>query len=199
MTEAPEARSILLIADFTCPFSFVMESLLRREVAGRWRITHRAFELYPFPAALPPTPPPVPAALMALAEDADLALDVPVAAVRSGKAHEAAAFADERGDAATLRSAIYRAYWAEGRDIGRIDVLCDLARDTGLDADDLRVHLDIETYAERVRAERDEAWSQGVRQTPTIVFGPPASAPFLIGAHPPAEIRAMIRAAFATE
>jgi predicted DsbA family dithiol-disulfide isomerase len=198
MTSRPDPGSILVIADFACPFSFVMESLLGREVEGSRRITHRAFELFPYPAPLPPAPAPVPDALARLANEAGITLGVPVAAVRTGKAHEAAAFAEERGDPGALRSAIYRAYWTEGRDIGRIDVLCDLGLAAGLDGDDLRVHLDIETHAARVRDERDEAWSQGVRQTPTIVFGPPASAPFLIGAHPPAEIRAMMRAAFGT-
>ncbi|MGH7447320.1 MAG: DsbA family protein, partial [Longimicrobiales bacterium] len=54
-----------------------------------------------------------------------------------------------------MHEAIYAAYWQDGMDIGRIDVLMGIGRDIGLDASGLKVALDIDQWTERV--EQDEA------------------------------------------
>ena len=51
-----------------------------------------------------------------------------------------------------IRDRVYRAYWVEGRDIGQIDVLCVLAADIGLNADEMRQALENRAYADDVKA-----------------------------------------------
>lgn len=68
-------------------------------------------------------------------------------------AHEAAVFArclDKGGD---MADAIFRAHWVEGRDIGQIEVLCDLALKAGIDPVEMRVALEKGTVRDQVAEE----------------------------------------------
>jgi len=190
-------RTAVIFADFACPFSYVMETLLRREAGDEWAVEARAFELHPHPAPLPAAAldDSALAPLLPLAREAGIRFGTPALATRTSKAHEAASFARDRGREGALREEIYRAYWAAGEDIGRIDVLCRMADGIGLDGEELRIVLDIDTHAPHVAADRDAAWKLGVRQTPTLFLGVPGDAPYMVGAHPPEEIREMLAAA----
>ena len=188
------AVPVVLFADFTCPFSYVTETALRQmEAAGEVEITCLAFELYPAPA-------PLPAgddggwmdSLLPLAKELGIPLRVPPTPARTAKAHEAAAFAEARGVGPALREAIYGAYFGEGRDIARIDVLVELGAALGLDASELKVVLDVDSLAPRIQAEEDAARRAGVESTPTLVAGRGDEARWLVGARPYAELRAAI-------
>lgn len=187
------AVPVVVFSDFACPFSYVTEAALRRmEAAGEVAATHLAWELYPAPAPLPPAD----AgkwmdALRPLANELGLALRVPPPA-RTRKAHEAAAFAASKGVGPAMREALFAAHFGEGRDIGRIDVLVEIGAGLGLDATELKVVLDVDTFAARVAAERDAALRAGVRGVPTIVVGTGDEARWLVGARPFAELRAAI-------
>lgn len=189
-----KAVPVVLFADFTCPFSYVTETALRRmEAAGEVAITCLPFELYPAPA-------PLPAgddgggvdALHPLAQELGITLRVPPIPARTAKAHEAAAFAETRGVGPTMRVSIYGAYFGEGRDIARIDVLVELGAALGLDASELKVVLDVDSLAPRIEAEQDAARRAGVESTPTLVAGSGDEARWLVGARPYAELRAAI-------
>ena len=67
-------------------------------------------------------------------------------------AFEGAVLADKAGRHEAWSDRVYRAYWVEGRDIGQIDVLCVLAADIGLNADEMRQALENRTYAGDVKA-----------------------------------------------
>jgi predicted DsbA family dithiol-disulfide isomerase len=188
------AVPVVVFSDFACPFSYVTEAALRRmEAAGEIASTHLAYELYPVPAPLPDT---VDggwmAALRPLAEELGLVLRVPPAPARTAKAHEAAAFAQARGVGPAMREAIFAAYFGEGRDIARIDVLVALGTALGLDAGELKVVLDVDSLSPRIRAEQDAARRAGVEGTPTVVAGTGDEARWLVGARPYAELRAAI-------
>jgi predicted DsbA family dithiol-disulfide isomerase len=187
------AVPVVVLSDFACPFSYVTEAALRRmQAAGEVEPTHLAWELYPAPAVLPlsdadawiPT-------LRPLADEMGIALRTPVPA-RTRKAHEAAAFAASRGLGPAMREALFAAHFAEGRDIGRIDVLVEIGSGLGLDASELKVVLDVDAFAARVLAEQDAARRAGVEGVPTLVAGTGDEARWLVGARPFAELRAAV-------
>lgn len=188
------AVPVVVFSDFACPFSYVTETALRRmEAAGEIHSTCLAYELYPVPAPLPAT-----AdggwmeALRPLAEELGMALRVPPAPARTAKAHEAAAFAQARGAGPAMRDAIFAAYFVDGRDIARIDVLVELGAALGLDPGELKVVLDVDSLSPRIQAEQDAARRAGVEGTPTVVAGTGDEARWLVGARPYAELRAAI-------
>lgn len=188
------AVPVTVFSDFTCPFSYVTETALRRmEAAGEVALTHLAFELHPAPAPVAPPDRAALAALAPLARELGIPLSLPSVAARTRKAHEAAAFARGRGVEAALREAIFAAYFADGRDVGRIDVLVELGERLGLDAGEMKVVLDVDTFAARVAAEREAAVDAGVQGVPTVVAGTGDAARWMVGARPLAELRAEIR------
>jgi predicted DsbA family dithiol-disulfide isomerase len=86
-------------------------------------------------------------------------------------AHEAALWADEHGDGEAFRRAVYRAYFADGLNIGSSDVLAGLADGLGLDAPDLRAALTEGRYRERVNEQFEFAREAGVTGVPAYVAG----------------------------
>jgi predicted DsbA family dithiol-disulfide isomerase len=187
------AVPVTVFSDFACPFSYVTEAALRRmQAAGEVAPTHLAWELYPAPAPLPSAD----AgewmdALRPLADELGLPLRVP-SPVRTRKAHEAAAFAASKGTGSAMREALFAAHFGAGRDIGRIDVLVEIGAGLGLDATELKVVLDVDTFSARVAAEQDAARRAGVQGVPTIVVGTGDKARWLVGARPFAELRAAV-------
>jgi predicted DsbA family dithiol-disulfide isomerase len=187
------AVPVVVFSDFACPFSYVTEAALRRmEAAGEVEATHLAYELHPAPSPLPADRGEWMDALAPLAAELDLVLRAPPAPARTAKAHEAAAFAQARGVGPAMRDAIFAAYFAEGRDIARIDVLVELGAALGLDASEVKVVLDVDSLAPRIRAEQDAARRAGVQGTPTIVAGTGDEARWMVGARPFAELRAAV-------
>lgn len=187
------AVPVTVFSDFACPFSYVTEAALRgMEAAGEIECTHLAYELYPVPAPLPADGGGWMDALRPLAEELGLPIRVPPAPARTAKAHEAAAFARARGVGPAMREAIFAAYFADGRDIARIDVLVELGAALGLDPSELKVVLDVDSLAPRIRAEQDAARGAGVEGTPTVVAGTGDAARWIVGARPYAELRAAI-------
>jgi predicted DsbA family dithiol-disulfide isomerase len=187
------AVPVVVFSDFACPFSYVTEAALRRmQAAGEVEATHLAWELYPAPAPLPSADDGGwMDALRPLADELGIALRVP-APVRTRKAHEAAAFAASKSVGAAMREALFAAHFAEGRDIGRIDVLVEIGAGLGLDASELKVVLDVDAFSARVAAEQDAALRAGVEGVPTIVVGTGDTARWLVGARPFAELRAAV-------
>ncbi|MDB4948120.1 MAG: thioredoxin domain protein [Gemmatimonadetes bacterium] len=184
----------LVFADFTCPFCYVTEAALRRLAdEGRVAPSLRALELYPAPAPLPfdGFAQRVEAA-RPLADELGLALRTPAVLPRTRKAHEAALFAAEKGLGREMREALYHAFFADGLDVGRIDVLVRLAEELGLDATETKVVLDIDRMTEQVVRDAEEARSAGIRGVPTVVLGTAAAERTLTGAWSLAELRAAL-------
>lgn len=185
---------VFLFADFACPYSYVTELIVRRRAAEvGTTLRPYSFELFPAPVPLPP--PVVPRrAVLDLAEPEGVQLRTPPLRPRTAKAHELARLAREHGVEETIRDALYRAYWEEGRDIGRVDVLTELAQRHGIDPSEAKVVLDIDRFTELVRRERDVAAAAGVTETPTVVVGTGASAVAYVGAQPYAAWIEVLRA-----
>jgi predicted DsbA family dithiol-disulfide isomerase len=189
---------ITLFSDFTCPYSYVTEAGLRGLMGGdgEVEIRYRALELYPAP-----TEPIAPAeeegweeAVRPLAERLGIELRAPGFRPRTRKAHEAARFAEERGVGAAMRDAIYRAYWAEERDIGRVDVLMEIVATLGVDPVDLKIALDIDRYSEAVVHDLLLAERLRVPGVPTLFIGTGPAATVLVGAQSPEALDEALRA-----
>jgi predicted DsbA family dithiol-disulfide isomerase len=185
---------VTVFSDFTCPFSYVTEAALLR-LAGEVPLepSFRALELYP-------TPHPLPfdavgdrvAAARPLAQALGITLRSPAVLPRTRKAHEAARFAAEKGVEREMRGAIYRAVFADGLDVGRIDVLVQLAVSVGLDATEARVVLDVDRHTEAVLADGELARRAGIDAAPTLVVGTSPAARIVAGALPLAELKAIL-------
>ncbi|MBI4493866.1 MAG: DsbA family protein [Chloroflexi bacterium] len=100
-------------------------------------------------------------------------------------AHEAAVYAREAGQDEAFRRAVFRAYWAEGRDIGKVDVLAALAESVGLDPEPLRQALAEGRYRAQVIAAVQEAYEYGINGVPTTFVGDEV----VVGAQPYAAFR----------
>ncbi|HEU4452362.1 MAG TPA: DsbA family protein [Longimicrobium sp.] len=180
------AVPVVVFSDFTCPFSYVTEAALwRLEDEGRAAPAYAAFELFPVPTPLPAETDGAewPEALRDLAREAGVELRTPGPPARTRKAHEAARFAAERGVGREMRAAVYAACFRDGRDVGRIDVLVELAAGLGLDESEAKAVLDVDGFTAAV--ERDEALARraGVEATPALVVGAGPGAQMLLGAH----------------
>ena len=76
--------------------------------------------------------------------------------------------------ASALAKALYRAYFAEGRDIGAPEVVIEIARGLGIDAAALTAALADNAVKERAKREVDDAMARGVFGSPFfIVDGEP--------------------------
>ncbi|NIB98577.1 DsbA family protein [Halobacterium sp. R2-5] len=84
--------------------------------------------------------------------------------------------------------AIFEALWENGRDIGDVDVLAELAADVGLDADELREVVETEQYHDELRERFREAREHGVTGVPTFAYDGYAAR----GAVPPSQLRRLV-------
>ena len=86
-------------------------------------------------------------------------------------AQELGKWADTQGGGATLHDAIYKAYFVEGKNIGDLETLVDLAQSAGLSAEAARKVLTERSFKDAV----DEDWSAsrkaGVTGVPTFAAG----------------------------
>jgi predicted DsbA family dithiol-disulfide isomerase len=108
--------------------------------------------------------------LRALATDAGLPFERPPVVANSHRALEAAEFAREHGVFEAMHRELFHAYFAEGRNIGDIDVLIEIAGVCGLDGDALREAIDARRYASLIDQRTAQAREAGITSTPTFVF-----------------------------
>lgn len=87
----------------------------------------------------------------------------------SRRAIEASEYARDHGKFGEYHDLVLHAYFTEGRDIGDVSVLLELARQAGLDAEELQRALDEGRYAARLEAAQEQAYQYGVSGTPTFL------------------------------
>lgn len=99
----------------------------------------------------------------------DMRFDV-VKLFNTRKAHELVHHADSLGKQGEMKERLFRANFTEGRELGDIDVLVEMAVDIGLDPLDTRQALETSRYRDAVIEDEQEAKALGV-QIPYIAFG----------------------------
>jgi predicted DsbA family dithiol-disulfide isomerase len=167
-------------SDYVCPFCYFQLPLIERLQAtfgDRIKIVWRAFELRPDPR---PTLDPGGQYLRTtweksvypMAAERGMTLKLPPVQPRSRKAHEAAEFAESHSRFNAMHEALFRAFFEQGRDIGDIDVLCDIAASVELDPDGLRLALNEDRYLPLVADDELLAVDLGVSAVPLMLVRP---------------------------
>ena len=86
------------------------------------------------------------------------------------KAHRLIYWATQQDLADPLVEALFRAYFFDGRDIGSIDVLSEVAAEGGLDGAAARQYLASEDGQNEVAAETRYAYENGITGVPCFIF-----------------------------
>ncbi|GAA4264950.1 DsbA family oxidoreductase [Frondihabitans peucedani] len=86
------------------------------------------------------------------------------------KAHQLLHYAKARGVQLVLTEALLSAYFEQGRHLGRLDVLADIAAEAGLDRDDVLRSLESDEHLADVRADQAQAAEYGINGVPFFVF-----------------------------
>ena len=86
-------------------------------------------------------------------------------------AQELAKWAECRGRGDAFHAAAFRAYFVDGKNIGKIDGLVGLAENVGLPGPEARTVLQSRTYRQEVDADWDRAYQLGITAVPTFVLG----------------------------
>jgi predicted DsbA family dithiol-disulfide isomerase len=120
-----------------------------------------------------------------MAEEAGLPLHPNRIRVNSHRALEAAEYARDNGQFAPFHRRLFAASFAEGLNIGDVDVLTQLGEEAGLDPEALRRAVEERRYASRLADVTRQAHALGINGTPTFVIGPYG----VVGAQPYAALK----------
>ena len=85
------------------------------------------------------------------------------------KAHELLHFAKSQGRQLDMKERLLGAYFEEGKHVGRVDELVDLAAEIGLDRDETRHALESGEFAGDVEADIAQAIAYGIQGVPFFV------------------------------
>jgi predicted DsbA family dithiol-disulfide isomerase len=86
------------------------------------------------------------------------------------KAHELLHYAKSQGRQLDMKERLLKAYFVDGRHVGRIGDLADLAAEIGLDRGEVVRVLTEDTYLPDVKADVDQAAAYGINGVPFFVF-----------------------------
>ena len=106
-----------------------------------------------------------------LAHDLGVPMETPRLLPWTRKAHELVEFAREGDCDHTVRRALFEAHFVDLIDIGRIDLLVDIAHRAGLDRTETRAVLDVDRYTDAVLGHREALRAHEVIKLPAFVAG----------------------------
>ena len=86
------------------------------------------------------------------------------------KAHELLHYAKTQGRQLDMKERLLSAYFEEGRHVGRVDDLADLAEEIGLDRSEVVEALKSEQFVSDVQADKDQAIAYGISGVPFFVI-----------------------------
>jgi predicted DsbA family dithiol-disulfide isomerase len=157
-------------------------------------IHRRAFELRPEP--VPPLDPKGDylervwrLSVYPLAEKLGMTMKLPPLQPRSRLAHEASQWARTEGRFDDYHTALFRAFFERGEDIGDPGVLVSLAAGLGLPSESLRQALDSREFAKSVLDDEEEAGALGLTGVPAFVANRKAA---LTGVQPVKNLRQLV-------
>ena len=165
-------------SDYVCPFCYLEQPVLERiaqEYGERVGIRWRAFELRPDPV---PTLKPDGTylrdiwarAVYPMAKERGMTLRLPPMQPRSRLAHEAALFAATQGLFDAMNTALFRAFFEDGRDIGDLAELVEIGASIGLNAAELRQALEDGFHRQRVLADEELAMKLAISGVPALLI-----------------------------
>jgi predicted DsbA family dithiol-disulfide isomerase len=95
-------------------------------------------------------------------------------------AQELAKWAETRGRGDEFHEAVFRAYFVEGRNIGKVEELVDLAKSVGLSKQEAKTVLQLRSFREAVDSDWSRARAMAISAVPTFVLDNQA----VVGAQP---------------
>jgi predicted DsbA family dithiol-disulfide isomerase len=169
--------TIEVFSDFVCPFCYLAEQPLADAVDGTdMQIAWQPFELRPEPTpTLRPEGDYMQSTWQQVVYPMAERMGVPIVLPRvspqpySRLAFEGFAYAAERGLGQRYTEQIFRAFFVKQRDIGRPEVLTDVAAELGLDGDDFRAGLDTGRYVETHQRALRRARELEITTAPTFL------------------------------
>ena len=173
-------QNVTVFSDYICPFCFVGKRLAERlaenlPIKPVWK----GFEIHP---ETPPEGVPLSSFMPAmisslasrvreLARATGLDMRMPKRLANSRLALLGSEFAREACKLDQYHEAVFSAYFQQGKDIGDIEVLIEIACETGIDGDSFRKSLVSEQYFPALKSSRREAHSLGLSAVPSFAFG----------------------------
>ena len=109
--------------------------------------------------------------LRQVADDLGLPLGDRKKTFNSRLAQELAKWAESKGKGDEFHAAVFRAYYVDGKNIGKVDVLAHLASALGLSEKEGRHVLESRTFRKAVDADWSRSRSLGITAVPTFVMG----------------------------
>lgn len=175
---------LLFFFDFVDPGSYLVHEVLRGEAERNpgllSPVVYHPLELRPPPAPLQDARSPAWTQMNQMLGEAARLLTIPFEPPTlipwSRKAHELAlhfleAEGHSRNGISPLHHHLFRAHFEEGLDLGRVDVLVQLAERQGLDRGEVHAVLGVDRFGPDVDKFRRTALELGVRGVPTLVHG----------------------------
>ncbi len=176
------AEVVRLYSDFICPYCFIAERSVLRDLQARYdiEVDWRPFQLHP---EIPPGGVD-PVAYMgerrykafsdsigSFAGEMGVTIGRPSHIPNTLRALALVEFARDHGKITAAREALMDAYWADNQDLESDEVLDTIARVAGLDPTDALGASDDPAYFDRVLDGRREAHDRMVSGVPTFFFG----------------------------
>jgi predicted DsbA family dithiol-disulfide isomerase len=176
---AAEPMPILVISDFVCPWCYL--GLVEIERVEREYLV----EVRHVPYLLDPSTPPEGKPRRPMTRPGDPPTEMELRAEAAGirftrgrewtsnsvLAHEGAEFAHEAGRARAYAREMFKAYFTDLEDIGKLEVVVRVGERAGLDPVALREALEAHSYRPRVLEAVGWTREAGVAGVPTFVFG----------------------------
>lgn len=109
--------------------------------------------------------------LKQVAEEIGLPLGERKKTFNSRLAQELAKWAESKGKGDEFHAAVFRAYYVDGKNIGKIDELVLLAKSVGLSDQEAKRILESRTFKEEVDSDWSRSHALGITGVPTFVMG----------------------------
>jgi len=177
-------------SDIACPWCYIGKRKFEagaEEFDGEVEVTYHSFELAPdtpvdfdgseldflaqYKGMSPEQVKPMLDRVTDIAKDVGLDYDYDALQhTNTIKAHQLIHFAKAHGKQLEAKERLLKAYFVEGRHVGRTDDLADLAEEIGLDRAQAKRALENDEYLDDVRADQQQAIGYGIRRVPFFVI-----------------------------
>ena len=167
-----ERVKLIFYFDYVDPGSYLVDQLIDELLEDKNDLIFHPLEI------CPPTNTPIDSTnqewvdynkkVQRLGKQAHLDCTYPISPPWSRKAHELRLYAKKKGVERLVHKEIFRSYFQKHLDIGRIDILVNIASDSGLNPSECRATLDVDRYSEEIQTLGLEAQDNGIKNSPQL-------------------------------
>ena len=178
------AFKLLMFSDFVCPFCYIgFETVRKLQPEFGFELEWKGFQIHPewpaegMPASEyrrgmdPESRRMMWARIAGLGQTVGLEMRSPEILANSRLALEATQFALESGHAEAFEQRVYEAYFKQGLNISKPQVLGEIVEALGLDSSELMAALESNRYSARLKTNAERAHELGVDGVPTFFVG----------------------------